>query len=178
MDALQHVQGLAELQRTLDALPAKLEANLLRGALRAGAKVLADEAKRRVPVLHGDLKKSIRVSVRINRRLGRVEAVIKAGSGKKALATYLSGGRQMVRSATPWYARLVEKGTRPHSIKPRKARALALQGKGRTVEAVDHPGARPKPFMAPAFDAKATAAINAFADYLRRRVPLELKKTA
>lgn len=178
METLQHVQGLADLHRALQALPVKLEANLIRGASRAGAKVIADEAKRRVPVLHGDLKASIRVSVRINRRLGRVEAIIKAGSTKKALATYISGGRQMVRSATPWYARLVEKGTKPHTIRPRKARALALRGQGRPVTAVDHPGAKPKPFMAPAFTAKSQAALAAFTDYLRRRIPVELKKAA
>lgn len=170
-----HVQGLAELQRTLDTLPAKLEANLVRAALRAGAKVIADEAKRRAPVQQGDLRASIRASVRINRRAGRVEATIKAGRGKPALATYMAGGKLMARKVDPWYARLVEQGTKPHRIAARGAKALAIKG-GRVVETVAHPGARPKPFMAPALQAKARAALDAFADTLRRRIPIELAK--
>lgn len=47
------IHGLAELQRTLDQLPAKIEANVLRGALRAGANVIANEARRLVPVANG-----------------------------------------------------------------------------------------------------------------------------
>ena len=39
------VKGLAELQAALDGLPAKIEANIMRGALRAGANVIRAEAK-------------------------------------------------------------------------------------------------------------------------------------
>lgn len=161
--ALMHVQGLAELQRAMHALPAKLEGNLVRGALRAGSKVIVDDAQRRVPVASGKLRDSIRATVRINRRAGRVEAAITAG-------------RRTAGKAAPWYARLVEQGTQRHRILPRKARALALAAGGRPVVAVDHPGARARPFMAPALQTKAGAALDAFAAYLRRRIPAELGK--
>jgi len=191
METLQHVQGLADLHRAMQALPAKLEANLIRGASRAGAKVIADEAKRRVPVQSGALRDSIRVSVKLDHRRGRVVATIKAGSNKtkKVIESRPDGGIK-VRYLNPFYARFVEKGTSTHYIKAVTAKALILRRNRRAssgfakrwtawvVEGVTHPGARPKPFMAPAFTAKSQAALAAFADYLRRRIPVELKKAA
>ena len=44
------VKGLAELQKLLDELPARIEANVVRGGLRAAAKVIRDEARRLCPV--------------------------------------------------------------------------------------------------------------------------------
>lgn len=58
------VHGLAELQKVLDSLPAKIEGKLMRGALRAGQKVMLDEARLKVPVDDSDLKKSLRISFR------------------------------------------------------------------------------------------------------------------
>ena len=48
--------------------------------------------------------------------------------------------------------------------------------RGLLREVVDHPGARPKPFMRPAFDGKAQAAIEAMAEYIRNRIPREFKR--
>ena len=56
------VKGLEELQKFLDQLPAKMEANVLRGSLRSGAKVIANAAKSNVTSVSGELAKSIRVS--------------------------------------------------------------------------------------------------------------------
>jgi len=39
-----------------------------------------------------------------------------------------------------------------------------------------HPGIRPKPFMRPAVDEKFDTAINAVAEYLRKRIPKEMTK--
>ena len=70
-------------------------------------------------------------------------------------------GATVVASAA--YARYVEEGTRPHIIKPVRARVLAwggarrLTGSLRTgarptafARIVHHPGSRPKPFLRPA----------------------------
>lgn len=150
------MHGLADLQTLLDELPAKIEANVLRGGLRAGAKVIEEEAKQAVPEASGALRDSIRVSMRSRR--GIVQATVKAG-GKKA-----------------WYAHLVEFGTARHWIKPKSRKSLLLAGLAREV--VEHPGAKPKPFMRPAFDTKAQDAIQAMADYIKKRLPRELKKHA
>lgn len=176
------VRGLADLQRELDQLPAKIEANVMRGALRAGANVIADEARRRVPVGTGQLKESIRVSVRVLPG-GKLVATVKAGgrfkvysSGKAVKGadykTSRAGGG--VDYHAPFYAHFVEFGTARHWIKPKNRKSLFVAGLMREV--VDHPGARPRPFMRPAFDGKARVAVEAMAEYIRKRLPKELKK--
>lgn len=149
-----HVSGLAELDKLLKELPAKIEGNIMRGAMRAGAKVFADRAKELVPVKSGQLRDSIKVSTRSRR--GRVSATVRAG-GKKA-----------------FYAHMVEFGTARHFIKPRKRKSLFFAGLAREV--VDHPGASPKPFMRPALDGGQVEAVNAAADYIRKRLAKEAAK--
>lgn len=162
------VTGLAELHKVLQELPVKIERNVMRGALRAGAKVIEEEAERLCPVAPpnmtavklgaraGELKRSIRVSVRVRSKAGWINAQIKAGN------------------RVAWYAHLVEFGTARHWIKPKNRKSLFLAGVFK--ELIDHPGARAKPFMRPAFDAKSRAAIDAMADYIRTRLPKEIKK--
>ncbi|MDA8095584.1 MAG: HK97 gp10 family phage protein [Betaproteobacteria bacterium] len=156
------VEGLAELQALLDDLPAKIEANVVRGGLRAGAQIIADEAKRLCPVgdhvpkgeTPGALRESIHVSMRSKH--GRVQASIKAG-GKKA-----------------WYAHMVEYGTARHWIKPKNRKSLFVAGLFK--EAIDHPGAKKQPFMRPAIDNKAQEAIEAVRDYMKSRIEKEASK--
>ena len=160
------VNGLAELQKMLDELPAKIEANVVRGGLRAGAKELQDEAKRLCPLggsdgplrkgeSPGDLRDSVRISMRSRR--GRVTATIKAGN-KKA-----------------FYAHMVDFGTARHLIKPKNRKSLFFAGLAK--ELIDHPGAKKKPFMRPAIDGKAETAIETMAEYIRNRIPKVLAKT-
>lgn len=149
-----HVSGLFELDKLLKELPAKIEGNIMRGAMRAGAKVFADRAKELVPVKSGQLRDSIKV--RTKSRRGRVSATVRAG-GKEA-----------------FYAHMVEFGTARHFIKPRKRKSLFFAGLAREV--VDHPGASPKPFMRPALDGGQVEAVNAAADYIRKRLAKEAAK--
>ena len=149
-----HVSGLFELDKLLKELPAKVERNILRGAMRAGAKVFADRAKELVPVKSGQLRDSIKVSTRSKR--GRVSATVSAG-GKKA-----------------FYAHMVEFGTARHFIKPRTRKSLFFAGLAREV--VDHPGSTPKPFMRPALDGGQVEAVNAAADYIRKRLAKQAAK--
>lgn len=149
-----HVSGLSELDKLLKELPAKVERNILRGAMRAGAKVFADRAKELVPVKSGQLRDSIKVSTRSRR--GRVSATVRAGGNKV------------------FYAHMVEFGTARHFIKPRKRKSLFFAGLAREV--VDHPGASPKPFMRPALDGGQAEAVNAAADYIRKRLAKEAAK--
>jgi HK97 gp10 family phage protein len=146
--AVEDIKGLRELQQALDQLPEKLERNIMRGAMRAGAKVFLDEAKQHVPVASGDLRDSLRISTSV--KGGVVKAAVKAGNAKA------------------WYARLVEFGTAAHFIKPKNRKSLFLAGLFREV--VNHPGAQKKPFMRVALDAGWVAAANAVADYIRKRL--------
>lgn len=149
-----HVSGLSELDRLLKELPAKIEGNIMRGAVRAGAKVMETRAKELVPVDDGDLRDSIKVSTKSKR--GQVSATVRAG-GKKA-----------------FYAHMVEFGTARHFIKPRKRKSLFFAGMAREV--VDHPGTPPKPFMRPALDNSQREAVDAAAAYIRARLAKEAAK--
>jgi HK97 gp10 family phage protein len=177
-----HVTGLAELQKVLDEFPAAMERNIMRGALRAGANVIAKEARRLVPVNTGQLRDSIRVSVRPFPG-GKLVATVKAGGRFKVYASGKAIKNAAYRTGkagggfdyhTPFYAHFVEFGTARHWIKPKSRKSLFIAGL--LKELVDHPGARSKPFMRPAFDGKARAAIEAMADYIRTRLPKEFKR--
>ena len=157
------VKGLSDLQKLLDELPARIEANVVRGGLRAAAKVIRDEARRLCPVgenlpkghKSGALRDSIRVSM--SSKHGAITASIKAG------------GKNNV-----YYAHMVEYGTAHHLIKPRNRKSLFIAGLFKEV--IDHPGAQKKPFMRPALDSKVDEAIRTFAEYVRNRLDAEVAK--
>ncbi len=92
----------------------------------------------------------------LQRRADRVAATARSlapGSMKAAITTELVGsGRQRHAEILLNHpaAVFVTKGTRPHVIRPRTARALRFTGSGgQTVFAarVNHPGNRPNEFM-------------------------------
>lgn len=143
-----HIKGFSALQKMLETLPAKVEGNILRSALRQGAKTIAEEAKAQVPVRYGDLRDSIRTSVKMKN--GKVMAVVKAGN-KKA-----------------WYWRFVEFGTGAHKITGKDGKALAIGGG--VYKSVDHPGAKPTPFMRPAMDGKSAEALQAIGEQIKKRL--------
>ncbi len=187
------VKGLSELQKFLDQLPVKMEANIMRGALRAGAKIIEAAAKANAPVsppanknfggYAGALRDSIRTSVRIRR--GKVTASVKAG------------GKNKRTGADVFYASMVEFGTRPHLISVQEdekninLRRSAKFGKimkesmttinrrvlkiGNTFigPTVKHPGSQPRPFMRPALDGQAQNAVVAAAEYIKKRLTKE-----
>ncbi len=160
------VKGLAELHRFLQQLPAKMEKNVLQGALRAGAKVIADEAKLRVPKKTGRLRDSIRISARSQR--GTVTATIRAGGRDSRKRVVKSAtGRTKVQYDQAFYATWVEFGTKAHRI---KARGKGMYFGGSWYKSVKHPGARPQPFMRPALDGKARDATVAAGRYIADRL--------
>ena len=56
------LKGGPELLQLLDQLPKNLERNVIRGGLRAGAKVIQQQAKANAPVRTGQLKKAIGIA--------------------------------------------------------------------------------------------------------------------
>lgn len=148
------IHGAAELLRQLQDLPVKIEKNISRGALRAGARVIEREAKTLVPVETGKLRDSIQVSAGAKKN-GTVYAHVRAGSRQKG-----GGGA--------FYAHMVEFGTEPHEIKPRRFGSLFLAGIFRKV--VKHPGAKPRAFMRTAFDNMRGAAVEVIGQYIRERL--------
>jgi len=154
-----NIVGGKELAEFLKTLPAKLERNVMRGALRAGAKVIADEAKANVPTRMGALKKSIRVSSRLKK--GEITASAKAGNKKV------------------FYAGWVEFGTAPHKIVASNVaskmflRFIAKDGNVVKTKSVNHTGAVSKPFMRPALDTKAAQSVQEAGRYIKQRMTKE-----
>jgi HK97 gp10 family phage protein len=149
---LVNIKGGAELQQFLNQLPAKVERNIMRSALRAGAKVIEQEAMSNLfdagAIDSGDLARSLRVETEARR--GRVKASVKAGDRKA------------------WYWRFVEFGTAAHTIKGKNGKRLYFDGI--FARSVVHPGARAKPFMRPALDSKHAEAIRAVGRKIGQRL--------
>jgi HK97 gp10 family phage protein len=167
------VQGLKELHTMLQQLPVRIEKNIMRGAIRAGANVYRDAARQAAPVDDGTLKRSI-----------------KTGS------TNVKKGRVVVNVGTDlYYARMLEFGTasyytgtgrsvgKPYKIpkasksgKITKRLKKAIKFNGVIVNNVTHPGIKPQPFMRRAFDGASDQAVATFAQYVSTRLAAEIRK--
>lgn len=98
-----------------------------RTELEISSRMVVNRAKVLAPVDTGRLRASIRVESR--RSLG-FRTIYTVGSDVE-------------------YAAMVNDGTRPHVIRPRRAQVLRFQVGGQVVFArvVNHPGTRPRPFL-------------------------------
>lgn len=167
MDQLINVKGLSELNKFLQELPIKVERNILRGALRAAAKPILDEAKALCPVgdpssegkkiyklYRGALRDSLRIGTKSNG--GRVTASIKAGGKLK-------------NGAEVFYAHMIEfTGAVPHTESGKNRKHLSFGGQ--FFQSVEHPGMSSKPFLRPSLDGQASNAVIAAANYMKERL--------
>jgi len=75
------IRGGEKLAAALEALGPAMEKKILRSAMREAAKPILDDAKRRAPVLTGQLRKSLKIrSIKRNRQ-GQVGVVISTEKG-------------------------------------------------------------------------------------------------
>lgn len=166
--------GGRQLAELLQQLPAKIERNIMRAALAAGARVIRDEARQNVPVRLGALRKSIRVST--GAKNGAVHATVKAGDSRAFYA-------HMVEYGTKRHLIKVEDGERPINYRLTRKRGALTYASMRTVNrnvlrigntfvgpTVEHPGAGEIPFMRPALDNANGRAIGAIAAKVRERL--------
>lgn len=149
MAGITSFKGGRELVAALQSLPAKVEQNVMRSAMRQGANVVRDEARENVQVKTGKLRKSIRVST--SARRGVVTATVATGDRK---------------------AHLIEFGTAAHLIKPKKKDSALAFGSS-VVADVNHPGSRPFPFMRTAADTRVADVLAAVGEQVRRRLTKE-----
>jgi HK97 gp10 family phage protein len=149
MSEVRHVKGLAELQKFLDELAPKMEKNVMRGGLRAGMKVVLPVARQNIHSVSGKLAAGLKLST--NAKGGTVTASIKA------------------RGEHGYIARWVEYGTAAHVIRAAHGKWLRLPD-GTFVSEVLHPGAGAHPFMRPALDTQASAAVVAAGEYIKERL--------
>jgi HK97 gp10 family phage protein len=157
------ITGLAELHKQLQTLPARIERNVMAGAINQGINVFRDAARKNVD--SKDIRKAIR------------SRTVKGKPGEILREVYIKDA---------FYAKFLEFGTAsfytgkgktvggPYEIKP-KSSALKI-GDDYFASAV-HPGVKPRPFMRPAFDVNANRALEAVKTYIRIRLPMELGMT-
>jgi HK97 gp10 family phage protein len=143
------IQGGRELAELLDTLAPKMQKNINRAGLRAGAAVFLAGIKSRIPVDSGALRDSARITARA--KGASVSASVKVGN------------------AQAWYAHLVEFGTRPHVIAPRPP-GEALHFGNVAVREVRHPGIAGRPFARPTVDAEFPDAVRAVEKKIRERL--------
>lgn len=143
-----HVKGLADLQKFMDQLTPKLEANVMRGALRAGMDVVKPVAQSNIHSVSGELAKGLKVGTR---RKGNIVMAYLKATGVHA-----------------FLAKWVEFGTKAHDIAAKAGGWLSFRGI--FAKSVSHPGAKRYPFMRPALDGQAQAAVIAAAEYMKERL--------
>jgi len=160
-DAEVHVKGLKELQTFLDTLPAKLEANVMRTALRTGAtRELLPEVQA-ILVQQGTVKTGELISGL---------KVVTRSKGGVITAAVVTGGEHA------YLAKWIEFGTKAHNIAAKTGGWLSFGGIFARV--VAHPGIKPRAFMRPALDGRATQAVIAVGEYIKTRLSKQGLNTA
>jgi len=163
------IEGLAEIERRLSAMPVVIQRRILRGALRAGARVFRRHMVQEVPIsgerrldytglapkIPGDLRRSIRVGKPYIDR-GRLSITTKAGNDKA------------------FYAHMVEVGVRPHTISRRRnlgrSRNVLVIARQFVSGPVRHPGFAGRFFARSALASGEGPAVLAFRNYFDNRV--------
>lgn len=157
------VKGQAAVKRFLSDLPEALAKRVLRGAARAAATVVADEAKSLS--LSQAVAKAITVKTLV--KDGRVVAKVQVKGRAAFIAPWLEyGTSQHFLSLPPGQLGGVSIGRANARLKDG---TLKIDGQF-IAGAVIHPGARPHPFLRPALDTKEAEAIAAAQSYVTARV--------
>jgi len=102
---------IRELIETLNALPEKIEKNIIRASVRSGAAIIRDAIRANAPVKTGKLKKSIRVKQIYNKK-GKVIFKVTTGVNKKFKQAGIKAPRQVN------YAKQIEFGNSQMAAKP------------------------------------------------------------
>ncbi len=156
-----HVEGLEALRRNLRQLPLDVQANVLSKAVEAGAVVIRDDAKPRVPLLRiadarrirGLLQRMVLATRGVRRDSEAAAFVTVKRLSKGAVAKFkkASGKGAASNPNDPWYWRFIEFGT---------SKAAA------------------QPYLRPAFESKKEAAVEAIKKELAAGVIREADKLA
>lgn len=166
-DQYVHIAGLHDLQKMLDDLPAKIEGNIMRGALRQGANIFRDRARGNVPEKSGALRKSIKVKSSL--RKGKVITQIIAGGGDVFYAKFLEFG------TASFYEGSGRTVGASYKIEPTNKKAIKFGNI--YADHVVHNGVKPVAFMRRAFDGVTTEVIDDVAAYVRMRIGREMLKS-
>lgn len=146
-----NVEGLDQLGKNLEALPAALAVKVLQDAMLAGGEVIAEKMEENAPRAH-DIGPRQKGQQHIADDIQVQQEKKPIGS---AAEVYVGPGK-----ATAYRARWQEFGTASHAIRAKRAKMLAdLAANEVFGSAVSHPGEPPRPFMRTALESAGGAAI-------------------
>lgn len=152
MDSRVKVFGLKEFNDFCKQMPQRVERNVMRAAMYAGAVVFRDQARVLAPVRRGRLRKNI---------------VAKRGRGKPGIVEAKVGVDVKKAADNAFYWRFVEMGTSGGYLMPYKGRftrrkALSWPGAAHPISRpVTHPGIRARRFLTGSFNMKHNEALSA-----------------
>jgi HK97 gp10 family phage protein len=110
------VKGGKELDRTLNKMDRRLASKALKGGMKAAMEPVKDEAKRRVPVDTGLLRRSIRIATYGGK--GYVGAVVRSGTRKQL---------KIPQDAKHYYPAYIEYGSQGKLARPFLRSAFAAK---------------------------------------------------
>lgn len=156
-----------KLQRALHALPDKIFEKVVKSAANLAMRPVIRAARAKVPVNQGLLKASLGTRRKTYKRAKVVYVAVGPREGFKDPET----------GAEPrFYAHLVELGTAPHNV-PAPPGGLRI-GESVVHGGVEHPGAKPRPFLRPAIDENKQAVMHRYREQLWRGIEKEAKRLA
>lgn len=143
--------SLKELVSLMENIDKKVRNKGLREALKAGKKIFLEAARMKVPKNYKVLLKSLGSREKFKFAKGFAYSVLGA---KRRQGRKIKG---LERIPTK-YAHLVEYGAAPHTIGRGDITSDILLQNGRSYKSTGkmHPGAKPKPFLRPAWDENKT----------------------
>jgi len=162
------VRGLEDLLRRLDQVPLALSRQVARDALEEAGEVIQAAAEASAPRRSGDLADDIIVKVQVSGDFRQNRVLVGPGYPGPGLKTRKRGkyaGKQDSTTSPGVYARFVEggHGMAGYSWASRFGSAKQRRRTGREIEfgSRDVP---PHPWLKPAFDSSADAAVQVLAD--------------
>jgi len=159
------LKGGRELSEFLRAFPERLQKNAVRSGLRAGAKPIRDQARQNAPKKSGRMAKSIKTgSPRVDRD-GVARITIRLRGDNAFIGLFIEYGvaAHVIKAGDSNRSRrLLDRQFQAEGASSDLATGKLKIGNNLISGAVLHPGIQAKPFMRPAFEARAQDAINAF----------------
>lgn len=165
MDTSFQITGLQELQAAMQSLPARIERNIMAGAITAGTRVILNEAKARAP------EQDIRSALSQRQKKGRKGEVIREVYIKRKKGLDVFYAKFFEFGTASYYTGKGRSVRKPYKI-PKTAGKLKI-GENFVTGQVTHPGIKPQPFLRPALDIKAREAIRTVQEYIKIRLPME-----
>lgn len=163
------LEGWEDLIKNLEKLAPRVEKNVLRGALRAEAHVIAEGIKQRAPLLKpGTLNPNGRYTGQLRDAVRAVDVNPKATPGAVAAGVKIAGTREGLQQSKV-AGRALRKGKLKGAARA-LAQAMADGFYWRWVEYGSPHNTPPNPFIRSAWDELKSGSVTRIGDYIRDRL--------